>query len=190
MNAFFSLIVILIIRFNKRNDPTSSIRTMSFSLTRDFATKFAILATTQSLAMLCSYKAIYYVSYPTQVIAKCCKPIPILVISLILGSSSYSKSRIISVVLITIGVSIFMYENALSSAKAGKSAAGSSDNLLGWWIGIGFLCMSLASDGLTGHFQNRTKRENYKDMDKTISSWHMMFFSNIFSAVFFFIGKY
>lgn len=189
MNALFSFVVMCIIKFNKRNDMNSPIRTMNcFSLTRSFATKFAILAVTQSLAMLCSHKSIYYVSYPTQVIAKCCKPIPILIISLILGSSSYSRNRIISVILITIGVTIFMYENAIASGKA-SSTSSSSDSLLGWWIGIGFLCMSLGSDGFTGHFQNRTKRENYKDMDKSISSWHMMFFSNLFSSVFFFIGK-
>ena len=192
INALVSFIAIYVIKLTKKTNNTTS---TSLGITRDAAKKFILLAITQSVAMMSSSKAVFYVSYPTQVIAKCCKPIPILITGLILKSSSYSKSRILSVVLITIGVTIFMYQNAVSSASA-KAPKGNKNNnsndrgsLVGWWIGIGYLCVSLLADGFTGHFQNRIKDVHYKSMDKSISSWHMMLFSNVFSAAFFFVGK-
>jgi len=78
-------------------------------------------------AMLTSNSSLAYVSYPAQVLAKSCKPIPgqlnglsllmpivffslVLVFSFLLGGKSYGISKFVTVGLIVTGVTIFMYK--------------------------------------------------------------------------------
>lgn len=42
-------------------------------------------ATTYLLAMVCSIMALQWVSYPTQVVGKSCKPIPVMLLGVVLG---------------------------------------------------------------------------------------------------------
>ena len=92
-------------------------------------------------AMLSSNSSLAYVSYPAQVLAKSCKPIPgqlngvasytysfitclvvsfplVLVFSLLLGGKSYGISKFVTVVLIVSGVTVFMYKEVSSWCRA------------------------------------------------------------------------
>ncbi|XP_003745674.1 solute carrier family 35 member B1 [Galendromus occidentalis] len=118
------------------------------------------------LAMLTSTAALKYVNYPTQVVAKSCKPIPVMLLGVLLARKRYSLLKYCFVTLIVVGVAIFSYKND-------KGAAGESS-----LFGNTFLCISLISDGLIAALQDRM-RQNFQS-----KSLHMMSQLNFFSVVY------
>ena len=61
----------------------------------------------QMLAMASSNEALRYVSYPTQVLGKSCKMVPVMAGGVVLGGKSYSAFEYLQVALITAGVCVF-----------------------------------------------------------------------------------
>lgn len=124
-------------------------------------------ALTYLLAMVCSNMALHWVNYPTQVIAKSGKPIPVMILGVLLGRKSYSVQKYLFVLLVVIGVALFMY-------KDGKQ----SNNSATFGIGEMLLVLSLTMDGITGAIQERM-RTDYKT-----KSLHMMSSVNKWSVAF------
>merc|ERR1719201_3260870 len=61
----------------------------------------------QMLAMAGSNEALRYVSYPTQVLGKSCKMVPVMAGGLLIGGKSFSTFEYVQVLMITIGVCVF-----------------------------------------------------------------------------------
>ena len=139
----------------------------------------------QMAAMFCSNRAVYYVDYPTHVVAKCCKPIPVLIFGLLFGRGlkGYSMSRILSVTITTAGVALFMHSSAM--AKNSAKTSGPSKNDEDWALGLGLLGASLFFDGLTGLLQDLVMQKHYKTDSKTAerAPWEMMFLLNAFGTI-------
>lgn len=95
MNYLFSLIIT---RFIKQEDNTPQVY-------------YAMSGLVYSLAMICSNLALQFVSYPTQVIAKSCKPIPVMIFGVLLGKKSYSLRKYIFVGMVVFGVILFLYKD-------------------------------------------------------------------------------
>jgi len=110
---------------------------------------FAICGVTYVGAMLASNMSLKWVNYPTQVLGKSCKPIPVMLLGVFLAHKKYNLVKYLSVLLITIGIALFMY-------KDGKSDGG------GFSLGIGeiLLLVSLTMDGLTGVMQEKMRAHN------------------------------
>uniref|UniRef100_A0A1B6H1W7 Sugar phosphate transporter domain-containing protein n=1 Tax=Cuerna arida TaxID=1464854 RepID=A0A1B6H1W7_9HEMI len=125
-------------------------------------------ALTYFLAMVCSNMALQWVSYPTQVIGKSGKPIPVMILGVLLGKKSYPVQKYFFVLLVVIGVALFMF-------KDGQTSATSTDS-----VGIGemLLVLSLTMDGITAAIQERMRTE-YKT-----KSLHMMSSINKWSIIF------
>jgi UDP-galactose transporter B1 len=100
----------------------------------------------QMLAMAGSNEALRYVSYPTQVLGKSCKMVPVMAGGIILGGKSYKPSEYLQVFLITLGVCVFNF--------GGKSKKGGGDSTYGLAL-IGF---SLVMDAVTGGLQDKVKK--------------------------------
>ncbi|XP_069671309.1 solute carrier family 35 member B1 [Periplaneta americana] len=124
-------------------------------------------ALTYLLAMVCSNMALQWVNYPTQVVAKSGKPIPVMILGVLVGKKNYPLRKYIFVLLIVVGVAIFMF-------KDGKSSEG--DSTLGF--GELLLILSLIMDGLTGAIQERMRSE-YQT-----KSGHMMLSMNFWSIIY------
>ena len=62
---------------------------------------------TQSLAMYGSNEALRFVSFPTQVLGKSCKMVPVMAGGVLLGGKKFSALEYLQVALITAGVCIF-----------------------------------------------------------------------------------
>lgn len=105
--------------------------------------KYAI-ALTYLLAMISSQMALKWVSYPAQVLAKSAKPIPVLVMGVLLGNKSYHVARYFMVLSIVAGVVLFMYKD---------DPAAKSD--VGFGVGELLLVLSLLMDGVTNSLQER-----------------------------------
>jgi len=122
------------------------------------------------IAMVSSNKALVWVNYPTQVVGKSCKPIPVMILGVLIGRKVYPLRKYLFVLMIVVGVALFMYKD-----KAGKAAAEAGSG-----IGLGeiLLLVSLACDGITGAVQERMKAEH------NTRSGHMMKAMNLWSMIF------
>ncbi|XP_037866899.1 solute carrier family 35 member B1 homolog [Bombyx mori] len=129
-------------------------------------------ALTYLLGMVCSNMALQWVNYPTQVVGKAAKPIPVLMLGVLLGRKSYPLKKYLFVFLIVIGVVLFMY----------KDQKRVTDETPGIGIGELLLILSLLMDGLTGAVQERIKSEH------SPTAYAMMLNTNWWSTIILTIG--
>ncbi|KAJ3656768.1 hypothetical protein Zmor_015817 [Zophobas morio] len=131
-------------------------------------TYYVSIAITYLLAMVCSNMALQWVPYPTQVVGKSAKPIPVMILGVLLGKKSYPFKKYIFVLLIVIGVVLFMF----------KDKAKSSQQDIGFGLGELLLILSLTMDGLTGGVQERIRTEarpSGQQMMKASNGWSTLF---------------
>ncbi|KAL2101244.1 hypothetical protein ACEWY4_003005 [Coilia grayii] len=119
-------------------------------------------------AMVSSNSALQYVNYPTQVLGKSCKPIPVMILGVTILRKKYPLAKYLCVVLIVAGVALFLY-------KPNKGASSMDDHLFGF--GEMLLLMSLTLDGLTGVAQDHM-RARYQT-----GANHMMLNVNLWSIL-------
>ncbi|XP_075033328.1 solute carrier family 35 member B1 isoform X4 [Mixophyes fleayi] len=101
-------------------------------------------------AMVSSNSALQYVNYPTQVLGKSCKPIPVMLLGVTVLRKKYPLTKYLCVLLIVLGVALFMYK----PKNAGPTA---DDHLFGY--GELLLLLSLTLDGLTGVSQDHMRAQ-------------------------------
>lgn len=106
---------------------------------------YASMSLTYLLAMVCSNMALQWVSYPTQVVGKSAKPIPVMILGVLLGKKSYTLRKYIFVFMIVLGIVLFLLKDKQPDATQQSS------------VGVGelLLCFSLLMDGLVGAIQVR-----------------------------------
>ncbi|KAK9504257.1 hypothetical protein O3M35_010632 [Rhynocoris fuscipes] len=127
----------------------------------------AVIALTYTLAMVTSFMALQWVSYPAQVIAKSAKPIPVLLMGILVANRTFPIRKYFIVVLVVFGVAMFMYKDN----KAGK-------NHIGFGIGELLLASSLIMDGITNALQEKVMTL-YKPRSE-----YFMFNTNKWAALF------
>jgi len=133
---------------------------------------YAACAFTYLGAMAASTSALQYIPYPTQVLGKSCKPIPVMILGVLLAGKRYPHIKYFCVLLIVAGVAMFMYKDKPGSQTTGHT------------LGIGefLLLVSLTCDGLTGACQDYM-RQHYKP-----GTFSMMLFMNLFSVLYLSFG--
>ncbi|KAG5280052.1 hypothetical protein AALO_G00084390 [Alosa alosa] len=99
-------------------------------------------------AMVSSNSALLYVNYPTQVLGKSCKPIPVMILGVTILRKKYPLAKYLCVVLIVTGVALFLY-------KPNKGGSAVDDHVFGF--GEMLLLLSLTLDGLTGVAQDHMR---------------------------------
>merc|ERR1719474_1594932 len=102
---------------------------------------YACASFTYLLAMVTSNKALSWVNYPTQVIGKSCKPIPVMVLGVLVGKKSYPMLKYLFILMIVVGVAIFMYKDKVGTDK---STLSTEEGLFG--VGELLLILSLTCD--------------------------------------------
>jgi len=116
-----------------------------------------------TFAMVASNHALQYISYPAQVLGKACKPIPVMILGVVLANKRYSLTKYLCILMIVAGVALFMY-------KDGKSQGA------GFELGTGemLLLASLTLDGLTGVTQEKMRNgyfTNQHHMMYNVNKW-------------------
>uniref|UniRef100_A0A8C1HTT8 Solute carrier family 35 member B1 n=1 Tax=Cyprinus carpio carpio TaxID=630221 RepID=A0A8C1HTT8_CYPCA len=119
-------------------------------------------------AMVSSNSALQYVNYPTQVLGKSCKPIPVMILGVTILRKKYPMAKYLCVFLIVTGVALFLY-------KPNKGSSTSDEHTFG--IGEMLLLLSLTLDGLTGVAQDHM-RARYQT-----GANHMMLNINMWSTL-------
>lgn len=125
------------------------------------------------VAMIASNHALQFIPYPTQVLGKSCKPIPVMLMGVLFARKRYPSAKYAYVLLIVIGCALFLYKDSKASSSA-------SAFQLGW--GELLLLLSLTMDGTTGSIQERIRASH------TTSANHMMLNMNLWSTLYLLIG--
>ncbi|KAJ1136254.1 hypothetical protein NDU88_002671 [Pleurodeles waltl] len=128
---------------------------------------YAACSLTYVGAMVSSNSALQFVNYPTQVLGKSCKPIPVMLLGVTLLRKRYPLAKYLCVLLIVSGVALFMYKP--------KGGASGDNHLFGY--GELLLLLSLTLDGLTGVSQDHM-RAHFQT-----GSNHMMLNINVWSTL-------
>ncbi|CAH0677569.1 unnamed protein product [Spodoptera exigua] len=102
--------------------------------------KFSYCALTNVVSAWCQYEALKYVSFPTQVLSKSCKVIPVMLMGKLVSRNKYEVYEYVTAVLISIGMVMFMFgshdDNVVSSAMTWGGAA---------LLGVYMVCDSFTS---------------------------------------------
>uniref|UniRef100_A0A5K3EQ87 Solute carrier family 35 member B1 n=2 Tax=Mesocestoides corti TaxID=53468 RepID=A0A5K3EQ87_MESCO len=129
---------------------------------------YALCAMSYIGAMFSSNASLRHVNYPTQVVGKSIKPIPVMLLSVLWARKRYSLKKYIFVGMITAGVILFMYK--------GNTAQKADAHGPGW--GEVLLLISLGLDGLTGGMQ-----EDFRSR-KRVGPYNLMLSLNAWSLVY------
>jgi len=129
------------------------------------------------------YGALAYISFPLQVLVKCCKPIPVLIGEVALGAS-YPAKKYLSVVLLVGGVMVFM---AFQPSSKGDSGAPLVEWNMDTAYGLGLLFAGLTCDAYYGPAQKVVKQNLLKDTGETLTAYHNMCAMNVFQGLFAFV---
>jgi len=118
--------------------------------------RFAILGLTSMGSTFCSVRSLRYVIYPIQVLAKSCKPVPVMLMGSLMGKR-YPFRKYVNVVMIVVGVALFMgggdkKGKDTSSASDEDSELSSSPEQI---FGVLLLFLSLCFDGGTGAYEDK-----------------------------------
>ncbi|CAG8666730.1 2079_t:CDS:1, partial [Scutellospora calospora] len=115
------------------------------------------------------YESLKHIDYPTFVLGKSCKLVPVMFMNIILYKKKFPIYKYIVVTLITIGITIFTLLQKTSEKK--KSSEPSS------FYGIILLTINLLIDGITNSTQDQMFNK-YK-----ITGKQLMFYMNLFSGI-------
>ena len=125
--------------------------------------KFMFIAASSSLASPFGYAALKYIDYPTQILGKSCKLVPVMALGIVLYGRRYAGKKYLIVLMVTSGVALFSYK----SGGGGNSI-----------YGLFLLSINLLLDGLTNSTQDQMFKQ-YK-----LTGPQMMVGMNLISSVY------
>ncbi|CAJ1077092.1 adenosine 3'-phospho 5'-phosphosulfate transporter 1 [Xyrichtys novacula] len=129
--------------------------------------KYSFASFSNILSSWCQYEALKYISFPTQVLAKASKVIPVMLMGKIVSHKSYEYWEYFTAVLISVGVSMFLLSSTPSKHPSTVTT----------FSGIIILVGYIVFDSFTSNWQDNLFK--YK-----MSSVQMMFGVNLFSCLF------
>ncbi|RKO87291.1 UAA transporter [Blyttiomyces helicus] len=125
-------------------------------------------AVCSTLASPFSYASLKHIDYPTMILGKSCKLVPVLLMNFLIYRRTFPVQKYVVVALVTVGVSAFMLLHKQEGHK-GEPRANS------FW-GLGLLTVGLLIDGATNSTQDQIFRRF------RTSGSEMMVFMNLFSC--------
>ncbi|GJJ72688.1 solute carrier family 35 (UDP-galactose transporter), member B1 [Entomortierella parvispora] len=135
--------------------------------------KYAQVAVIACVASPFSYAALKHIDYPTMILTKSCKLIPVMLMNIVLYRRKFPLYKYVCVILITLGVSGFMLLAPLDEHKASKKGAVNSS-----LYGLFLVAINLTLDGVTNSTQDQIFHR-FK-----VSGQQMMCFMNMFMTAF------
>ncbi|KAF9167362.1 UDP-galactose transporter [Actinomortierella ambigua] len=145
---------------------------MSVALpSRSLLGRFFQVALLNAMASPFSYAALKHIDYPTMILTKSCKLVPVMFMNVLLYRRRFPLYKYVCVALITIGVSGFMLLAPLDEHKK-KGAVQSS------MYGMLLVLINLTLDGITNSTQDQIFHK-YK-----VTGQQMMCFMNLFMSLF------
>lgn len=131
--------------------------------------KYSYSSFSNIMSSWCQYEALKFVSFPTQVLCKASKIIPVMIMGKIVSKKTYPYYEYVVAILLSAGVSMFL----LSADPSGKRTEAAT-TFSGAIILLGYMVF----DSFTSNWQSKLFN-TYK-----MSSMQMMFGANLFSCLF------
>lgn len=130
--------------------------------------KYSYASLSNILSAWFQYEALKFVSFPTQVLAKSCKIIPVMLMGKLVSRNKYEHYEYATATMISMGMVFFMFGSSDNRGSASVTTI----------TGIFLLTMYMISDSFTSNWQN--------DLFKTysMSSIQMMCGVSLFSTIF------
>lgn len=122
------------------------------------------------------FAALSYITYPAMVLAKSCKLVPVMLMNVLLYRRKFARHKYIVVVLVTTGITTFMFFGNEKPSKASKTSTTPVSGY-GQVIGLTYLLLNLILDGLV----NSTQDQIFSIYKPT--GQQMMLFINVFSTL-------
>lgn len=127
-----------------------------------------------TLAAPFGFAALSYITYPTMVLGKSCKLVPVMLMNFVMYRRRFAPHKYIVVAMVTAGISVFMgFGNEKPSKASSNGEQGSHSQL----IGILYLFINLILDGAV----NSTQDEMFARYK--VTGQQMMFWINIFCTL-------
>ncbi|EJW04545.1 hypothetical protein EDEG_01228 [Edhazardia aedis USNM 41457] len=127
--------------------------------------KYVKIAFLHLIAGQIAFRSLQYMNYPTLIIGKSCKLIPIVAMNFLIYKKKFAMRKYLSIFLTTVGVLSFMiFEDKTYAHK--KSTL----------FGLSFLLTNLILDGIINSIQDNLIDEH------RIHAFHMMFYSNLITT--------
>jgi len=125
------------------------------------------VSVSNTIATLCQYEALRYVSFPTQTLGKCGKMIPVMIIGIFLSGKKYGWKEFGVAVAVTTGCVVFVLSGDVAAADSDDG-----DSMYGLMLMGGYLF----SDAFTSTFQEKL----FKGYE--MSTYNQMLYVNLCSA--------
>jgi adenosine 3'-phospho 5'-phosphosulfate transporter B2 len=135
--------------------------------------KFSLCSVSNILSSWCQYEALKYVNFPTQVLSKACKLLPVMIMSTVISKKKYHRVEYFIAILVSLGMCLFLMGFDHSHDK-NSAAPLSSYSLIDGLIILG---LYLTFDSFTSNWQEKMSRQYQA------SSLQMMTFVNMFSIL-------
>ncbi|XP_072302076.1 adenosine 3'-phospho 5'-phosphosulfate transporter 1 [Eucyclogobius newberryi] len=129
--------------------------------------KYSFASLSNIMSSWCQYEALKFISFPTQVLAKASKVIPVMLMGKIISKKSYEYWEYLTAMLISLGVSMFLL----------SSSPDKHPSTVTTFSGVIILAGYIVFDSFTSNWQDNLFK--YK-----MSSVQMMFGVNLFSCLF------
>ncbi|KAG0347317.1 UDP-galactose transporter [Podila humilis] len=136
--------------------------------------KYFQVAFLNAIASPFSYAALKHIDYPTMILTKSCKLIPVMFMNILLYRRKFPTYKYVCVALITLGVSGFMLLAPFDEHKAKKGGGAVNSSLFGMTLVI----INLTIDGVT----NSTQDQIFSTFK--VTGQQMMCFMNLFMSLF------
>lgn len=136
--------------------------------------KYSYCSFSNIMSSWCQYEALKFVAFPTQVLAKASKVIPVMLMGRLVSRKSYDWHEYLLALAISVGMGLFL----LSRSSGGSSSSPTSSSLSGLII----LASYLVLDSFTSNWQSELFR-TYR-----MSSAQMMCGVNFFSCLLTFVS--
>ncbi|XP_077568308.1 adenosine 3'-phospho 5'-phosphosulfate transporter 1 [Stigmatopora nigra] len=130
--------------------------------------KYSFASLSNIMSSWCQYEALKYISFPTQVLAKASKVIPVMLMGKMVSQKSYEYWEYLTAALISVGVSMFLLSSPADKHLPTRVTTFSGVVILGGYV---------VFDSFTSNWQDNLFK--YK-----MSSVQMMFGVNLFSCLF------
>lgn len=131
--------------------------------------KYSFCSFSNIMSSWCQYEALKFVSFPTQVLAKASKIIPVMIMGKIVSRNKYETYEYVVAVLISFGMMLFLFGS--------QEDSGQEDTRTTTLSGLVLLLGYMTSDSFTSNWQNELFT-TYK-----MSSMQMMAGVNLFSCM-------
>ena len=173
----------LLARSGRGDASADRVRSRSEPKTRVPVAAIATSGVSQMLAMAFANEALRFVSFPTQVLGKSCKMIPVMIGGVVAGRK-YPASQYAQVAVVTAGVVAFNLGKSRSRLGGSRSGAESLERDSAY--GLSLIAASLAMDLVTAALQDRVKtataRLNPEKKRPKTSMFESMLWTNLGGA--------